>query len=72
MSHALIREIQSQGIKVLTKSLGSERDNPQYWGKLFDLGIDIILTDHPTKMMHYLKQYPLSGLTKPMLTPLAP
>jgi len=54
-SDELIRDIHAHGSKILAKSMGSGRDAPQHWQKLFDRGMDILMTDRAAAMAQYLK-----------------
>jgi glycerophosphoryl diester phosphodiesterase len=46
----MIREIHAIGSRILTKSLGPTLDYPEIWKKVFQMGIDIQMTDHPLAM----------------------
>jgi glycerophosphoryl diester phosphodiesterase len=50
----MIQEIHTAGSKILAKSLYA-MDTPEVWDRLFDAGIDILLTDRATQMGRYLR-----------------
>lgn len=53
----LVEEIHTAGSKILVKSL-YELDTVEYWERLLDAGIDIMLTDKAVEMAHYLSASP--------------
>jgi glycerophosphoryl diester phosphodiesterase len=54
MTPEIVQEIHAAGSKVLVKSL-YDLDTPEQWERLFDAGIDILLTDKAAQMASYLK-----------------
>jgi glycerophosphoryl diester phosphodiesterase len=53
----IVQEIHAAGSKILVKSL-YPMDNVEHWQRLFDAGIDIVLTDKATQMARYLRAPP--------------
>jgi glycerophosphoryl diester phosphodiesterase len=53
----VVREIHAAGSKILVKSL-DDMDNVEHWQRLFDAGIDIVLTDKAVQMVRYLRAPP--------------
>jgi hypothetical protein len=50
----MVQEIHMTGSKILVKNLGA-MDTPEHWDRLFDAGIDIVLTDKAVPMLHHLR-----------------
>jgi hypothetical protein len=50
----MIHEIHAAGSKILVKSLYA-MDTPEHWDRLFNAGIDILLTDKAGQMMRHLR-----------------
>lgn len=48
-----LETIKARGSKVLVKSLDELGDNAATWSALDDLGVDVILTDHPTDVARF-------------------
>jgi hypothetical protein len=50
----MVHAIHLTGSKILVKSLGA-MDTPEHWDRLFNAGIDILLTDKAGQMMRHLR-----------------
>jgi hypothetical protein len=50
----MVDEIHLTGSKILVKSLGA-MDTPEHWDRLFNAGIDIVLTDKAVPMLRHLR-----------------
>lgn len=50
----VINRIHASKSRVLIKSLSEEADTPSQWKVLFNLGVDIILTDRPDEMIAFI------------------
>jgi glycerophosphoryl diester phosphodiesterase len=50
----IVQEIHAAGSKILVKSL-YDMDTPDHWDRLFNAGVDILLTDKATRMVRYLR-----------------
>jgi len=49
----MVEEIHAAGSKILAKSL-YEMDTREHWERLFDAGVDVVLTDRAVEMARYL------------------
>jgi glycerophosphoryl diester phosphodiesterase len=54
---ALVQEIHAAGSKILVKSL-DDMDTVEHWQRLFDAGVDIVLTDKAVQMVRHLRAAP--------------
>jgi glycerophosphoryl diester phosphodiesterase len=54
ISPAMVQEIHAAGSKILVKSLDNI-DTVEHWQRLFDAGVDIVLTDNAVQMVRYLR-----------------
>ena len=54
-SEAAIRTLHEAGIRVLINVAESRSDRPAIWEKLFEQGVDIIMTDHGDEMIKWLR-----------------
>ena len=53
----MVQEIHAAGSKILVKSL-DDMDTVGHWQRLFDAGVDIVLTDKAVQMVRYLRAPP--------------
>ncbi len=53
-----VSKLKRNGIRVLVNVAESERDKPSGWKNLFDLGVDIVMTDYPREMLEWLGNPP--------------
>ena len=62
ISPGMVQEIHAAGSKILVKSLDT-MDTVEHWQRLFDAGIDIVLTDKAMQMVRHLRAPPrLNGV----------
>ena len=57
ISPVLVQEIHAAGSKILVKSLDT-MDTAEHWQRLFDAGVDIVLTDKAVQMVRHLRAPP--------------